>query len=185
MIKIISFLSVLASPICANPACRDVGQVCKMALSDLRPTQFAVGLREVERKQKRIGGLNARDLETYLMSDPVDVILGPGGTVYVVDGHHFALAAQRAYLSEVVVNVVRNYTHLDDNGFWDKMAKKDWLYIYRLDEGPFSYTELPRTFVEMVDDPFRSLASAVILAHSELAKNLPNFLGKCATSLSN
>jgi len=136
-------------------------QVCDVELKAIRPTQFAVGAREVQIKAEKMGAMGARELEKYLAGHPVDVILGPGNLYYAIDGHHFALAAQAIGIRWVCVEIHNDYSDLSLSDFWKKMIRNERVYLYRLGEGPLSPTRLPKRWDQMIDDPYRSLASAV------------------------
>ncbi|MBI3555530.1 MAG: chromosome partitioning protein ParB, partial [Deltaproteobacteria bacterium] len=55
-----------------------------------------------------------------------------------------------------------NHADLDKAAFWDKMAKKSWVYPYdESGRGPRPVSDLPHTVDQMTDDPYRSLAGEV------------------------
>ena len=65
---------------------------CVVAIDSLRPTQFAIGYREVEERAQNIAGKSPKKLAKYMEEHLPLIVIGPGGMPYLVDGHHLALA---------------------------------------------------------------------------------------------
>jgi hypothetical protein len=63
-----------------------------VAISDLRPTQITVGMREVKAKRKHWRDESGRKGEEFLGKHLIPVILGPKHRHYVIDHHHLARA---------------------------------------------------------------------------------------------
>lgn len=139
--------------------CRVTWAADWLELKFLRPTQFTVGTMEVDAKVARMTPMSERELEQHLEDHPVDVAWGPDGA-YAIDGHHFALAAQKLGIKKVRINVVKDWSDLNRERFWRRMLEREWIYLYRLGEGPFSPEDLPQKLEDMIEDPYRSLASA-------------------------
>jgi hypothetical protein len=78
-------------------------------ISDLRPTQMAVGYREVCAKFQSLAAAQTR---------LVPVIEGPGGQFYLRDGHHLALALHLAGRGAVLVRIVADLSDLGLEAFW-------------------------------------------------------------------
>ncbi len=57
----------------------------KVKILELRPTQFAVGMLEVDEKLKEAAEFGKRERRTYIDTNPVPVVRGPDGFLYVVD----------------------------------------------------------------------------------------------------
>lgn len=131
----------------------------KMDLLKLRPTQMAVGLREVD---KKIAKLRSKDGKKYLRSMPVPVVLGPHGHVYMTDHHHLVRAAWEAGYTRVHTTLQADYSKLSDAEFWKRMKAKNWVYPYdQLGAGPHNPIDLPENVRGMADDPYRSVAGEV------------------------
>lgn len=150
-------LIVLGMLICQTVMARGVAHW--EPIEGLHPTQFAAGLYEVEAKTGKLQGMDAEERKEYLADRFVPVILGPGGTRYLVDRHHMTLAALRAGIKKVYVKVIEDWSDLSTESFWKRMRAADYAYLY--DEnggGPHSPELLPETLEGLVDDPYRSLA---------------------------
>ena len=139
------------------------GTICTVEIAKLRPTQFAVGKWEVEKRAEKIAQLKPKKLEEYLADHEAAVVIGPLGVPYLVDGHHLCCALLKAKIrSTVEVKVQANLHRLDRNLFWEVMKDSGWVYLS--DEngrGPFAPDRLPQSVTELADDPYRSLAWAV------------------------
>ena len=126
---------------------------------DLRPTQFCLGLREVEWRVAKLKSLRPKDQEDYLKDHRVPVVIGPGGALYMIDHHHVVRAAWEVGLKDVPIEVKADLSHLAPADFWKEMAKNGWVYPYdQFGGGPHDPALLPDTVGGLADDPYRSLA---------------------------
>ena len=64
----------------------------KRSIYDLRPTQFALGMKEVEAKVKKLKNFTEKELHDYLHHHPVPVVLCKDGNAHVIDHHHLVRA---------------------------------------------------------------------------------------------
>ncbi|HYC24123.1 MAG TPA: ParB-like protein [Candidatus Bathyarchaeia archaeon] len=136
------------------------GTRCTVAVKDLRPTQFAVGMREVREKAERIARMTKAERTKFLSRKPEPIVIAPGGLLYITDHHHLA----RALLDQ---DVKDTYAVVEDNlagdaDFWGTMKSRHWVDLCGADgKGPHSPEELPTSVAGLADDPYRSLAGAV------------------------
>jgi hypothetical protein len=129
-----------------------------VTITDLRPTQITVGLREVTSKRKHWREIGARKGEKFLRRHVIPVVLGPKRRHYVVDHHHLARALHEEGVSEVAVTTIANLSKLDGDVFWVVMDNRSWLHPFDDKGRRRSYEDIPKSITAMVDDPFRSLA---------------------------
>ncbi|MGE4130268.1 MAG: ParB-like protein [Bdellovibrionales bacterium] len=129
----------------------------------LIPTQKFVGMAWVHYKMKRLKGMSKRELDRHLREDPEPVVIGPEGRLYLVDGHHEAMAVLlRRPGKKIYVEVVEDWSHLDVVEFHRRMIAKNWFYVGdEIDEHVYEPGDLPKSLPEMLDAPYRSLASFV------------------------
>jgi hypothetical protein len=125
-----------------------------VAILDLRPTQITIGVREVHAKRKHWQDRGERFLDKYLFP----VILGPNGRRYLIDHHHLALALHQEGVKDVAVTGIANLSRLDRDYFWFFMEHRNWAYPVDADGRRRPYSDLPKSVVELIDDPFHSLA---------------------------
>ena len=156
----------LSAPASAqDPACgvAAMGTPCVCDLATLRPLQGAVGMNEVAWKEARIARHPKRAHEA-LERDPVKVVLGPEGRLYVTDHHHGAAAwlkADTRYGSTGYCEIVNGEkglptTFASDAAFWTTL-KAARLARFR-DEDGAEIATLPLSFAAMGDDRYRDLA---------------------------
>src|SRR5436190_8938559 len=69
--------------------------ICTCDLTKLRPLQGAVGMKQVISMEKRIGD-DPKDAHRRLEEDPIKVIAGVGGQLFIIDHDHTAEAWLRA-----------------------------------------------------------------------------------------
>ena len=127
----------------------------------LKPTQFAVGLLEVEYKVSEMKKLKPKKLKKLVEETPVPVVISPWKEVCVIDKHHYLFACWHAGISKVRIEVVKDYskTKLSYHRFWQKMARDNYAYLYdQFGNGPQKALYLPMDVRGMADDPYRSLA---------------------------
>ncbi|MGE0615327.1 MAG: ParB-like protein [Bacteriovoracia bacterium] len=138
---------------------RPKGEIITMKFKDLRPTQFKVGLLEIDARKGRIAALSEADRRKYLAEHPVQVIIGPGGEKYLVDGHHLSRALVDLGETEVQVTVLADWSEMAETDFWEKMQRKNYVLLRDSDGKLHTYQELSQlTLKDLKDDPYRSLA---------------------------
>lgn len=154
------------------------GDLCSIAVADVRTTQALVGLEEVACKQARFESMKASDVEDYLVAHVFPGYVGPpSGSIYITDHHHTGRALLDADIDDdlkvVVVEIQENWADLAGDGvratsaadmaqFWSAMAAANQLWLYD-DKGqqPLNPNLLPTSLDRMVNWPYRSLAWAV------------------------
>ncbi len=123
----------------------------------LHPTQFSVGLREVDKEMKDMKA--EKDLDAYLKDRPVPVIVGPNRTYYMTDKHHMVKAAWEVGQEQVWIEIKKDYSDLDTKTFWEKMKTEKLVYLIdNFGEGPRSPLYLPPDVRCLANDEFRSLS---------------------------
>ena len=128
-----------------------------IAITDLRPTQMTVGMREVKDKRKHWRDESKKKGEEFLGKHMIPVILGPKHRHYVIDHHHLARALHDEGVKDVAVTVIVNLSKLDHDSFWFVMENRDWMHPF-VDGRRRPYSDLPKSVDKLIDDPFRSFA---------------------------
>src|SRR5579862_3425246 len=132
-----------------------------VAITDLRPTQITVGMREVESKRKhwREIARKKKDKDAdFLGKHMIPVILGPKQRHYVIDHHHLALALHEEGVKEIAVTVIANLSILEPDSFWFVMDNHSWMHPFDAKGERRPFSDIPNSVTELIDDPFRSLA---------------------------
>ena len=129
-----------------------------VAIVDLRPTQIAVGMREVLAKRKRWRETGAKKGGKFLGKHVMPVILGPKHRHYVIDHHHLARALHDEGVKDVAVTVVANLGDLDGDAFWTVLDNRSWMHPFDAEGRRRHYRDIPKSVMGLVDDPLRSLA---------------------------
>ncbi|MGB5584565.1 MAG: ParB-like protein [Gammaproteobacteria bacterium] len=143
------------------------GELYKLRLKDLSPTQFALGRAEVEFRaaalQKKYKSDPGR-LHDYLRVRPVPIVIREN-TFYLVDHHHLVRALHDALHKSlgdeicVYVEVLTNISSLGHLYFWKQMYAHNWVYLFDHEGGgPQPPDKLPTHIRDMKFDPYRSLA---------------------------
>ena len=125
----------------------------------LRPTQMTVGMREVKEKRKRWREHKSEKKRAELLGKHmIPVVLGPNERYYVVDHHHLARALHDEGVKDILVTVIGDLSMVQRDAFWGVMDNKRWVYPYDAKGERRRLGDLPKSVVDLKDDPFRSLA---------------------------
>jgi hypothetical protein len=129
-----------------------------MSITDLRPTQITVGMREVKAKRKRWREQEGDKAGEFLGKHMIPVVLGPKERHYVIDHHHLARALHEEGVKKILVTVVANLGKLEPDAFWFNMDNRNWMHPFDDKGRRRDYEAIPKSISGLVDDPFRSLA---------------------------
>jgi hypothetical protein len=127
----------------------------------LKPTQFAVGMLEIEYKVLDMKKLGKKKLQKLIDENPIPVVISPWKELCITDHHHFLFACWHADIFRVKVKVIKDYSHsrLSYHRFWQKLARENRAYLYdQFGNGPQKPLYLPMDIRGLADDPYRSLA---------------------------
>jgi hypothetical protein len=125
----------------------------------LRPTQMTVGMREVKEKRKRWREHKSKKKQAQLLGKHmIPVVQGPDGHFYVVDHHHLARALHDEGVRDILVTVIADLSMVDHDAFWVVLDDRRWVYPYDAKGERRHYRDIPKSVVDLKDDPFRSLA---------------------------
>jgi hypothetical protein len=127
-------------------------------LSDLRPTQITVGMREVKAKRLHWKQKHGDKAGAFLASHMIPVVLGPDDRPYVTDHHHLARALHEEGVKSVATTVIANLSRLKKDAFWIFLDNRGWMHPFDDKGRRRGYDDLPGSIEDLVDDPFRSLA---------------------------
>jgi hypothetical protein len=131
----------------------------------LYPTQAVVGDHEVRHKVGIIHGFNKKkDLDAYLKKHVVPVVIGPPfndgtGTPYIIDNHHFVKAITQTYCTDYIYcELLQDLKQMKQNDFWRLMVENNWIYLKDEIGNSIPPKKLPKDFLSLKNDPYRSLA---------------------------
>jgi fibronectin-binding autotransporter adhesin len=156
-----------------NPA--DAGSIAPgvfalyaVPVDSLSPTQFNVGTAEVAKKQADWNLVPSSQLQTTLLESVEPVVIGPGGQLYQINGHHsFDSLQQSIYGASnptVYVNIVANYS--SDTPATFLAALQAAAQVYPLNNGVLQtltptagnpLSPIPTTLSGLTNDPYRGV----------------------------
>jgi hypothetical protein len=128
-----------------------------IAITELRPTQITVGMREVAAKRARWREEGKKGAE-FLGKHMIPVVLGPKDRLHVIDHHHLARALHDEGVKDVLVTVVANLGELEPDAFWFVLDNHSWMHPFDDKGRRCGYADIPKSVSGLIDDPFRSLA---------------------------
>ncbi len=102
----------------------------KVKVLNLRPTQFAVGMLEVDEKIKEVSRYSPKKLKKYLKSNVVPVVRGLDKDLYVVDKHHFLTVCYQLGIKKVRVEIIKDFNEDPDLSYEE-------FYIRGLADDPY------------------------------------------------
>ena len=131
-------------------------------VSDLRPTQMTVGLREVAHKRRQWREADGKARAALLRRHVLPAVIGPKQRPYIVDHHHFARALLDEGAGLVAVYVLADLSHLPRRNFWTYLDNSAWCHAYDEAGRRRKLGAIPKRLHKLADDPFRSLAGELI-----------------------
>jgi len=132
--------------------------VSLVKLIDLKPTQVAVGYREVNIKRQQWRDIMKSKGDKFLGQHSVPVVVGPKNKFYLIDHHHLCRALIEENVKEILIQKIQNLSFLNKQEFWHYMELKRWVYPYNENGVRVDYKDLPKDITKMMDDPYRALA---------------------------
>lgn len=164
-LKVIPFLSILFYSLCGFSAAE--GDFIKGKTGTIRPTQFRIGHEFMEYRKKEIQDVLAlpegEEKEKKLKKMAIDVVIGPGGVLWAVDGHHHGYAFMELGIGEVYCKVDKDWSNKTEEEFFRDMKNEDGkkdktrMFLIDIDGKTHSEKELGKTFKEMGEDRLRSI----------------------------
>jgi hypothetical protein len=133
----------------------------RVRIADLHPTQITLGLREVANKRLRWRARLRRVKSVSASKLIAPVVRGGDGRLYLIDHHHFMRAVQLEGVREIPVSPVADFSEMSTNRFWEALDARGWCHPYDSAGRQRSFSEVPHSIDRLVDDPYRSLASAL------------------------
>ncbi len=139
-------------------------------VDSLRATQLNEGFTEVGKKTAGFDLLAPSQLQSNLLTDIEPVVIGPGGQLYLTDGHHTFTALENSIYGgsnpNVFVNVIANYSNLTTSQFFQTMQSQNLLLP--LNDGmpqtvnTATGAPLPTSLTGLTSDPYRGLEYSIL-----------------------
>jgi hypothetical protein len=130
---------------------------CICDLRSLRPLQGAVGMGEVLEKRAKIEKKPEKE-KRRLAADPIKVVRGPDGGLFVTDHHHGALAWLMAGISDGVCSIEADTLSTEPGKFWAQLRERHKVRLADNNGATITPDFLPKTLMRLPDDPYRTLA---------------------------
>jgi autotransporter-associated beta strand protein len=164
----------------------------QVPVNTLRPTQLNEGFTEVNKKATGFDLLTPSQLQANLLTDVEPVVIGPGGQLFLTDGHHTFTALQNSIYGpsnpNVFVNVIANFSNLTTAQFFAQMQALN--FLLPLNDGvplpvntatgsPFS-----STLTGLTSDPYRGLEFSLLKnKNSKLFTTTSNITGAVGSAI--
>ena len=160
-----SYNAAAANAIVAGPFA-----LYSVPVDSLLPTQMNEGFTEVGAKTTGFNLLTPSQLRASLLGDIEPVVIGPGGALYLTDGHHTFTALENSSYGAtdplVYVNVIANYSNLTTAQFWAQMEASNLLLP--LNDGVPQTVNLsngspiPTSLTGLTEDIYRGLEYSIL-----------------------
>ncbi len=138
------------------------GEKCLIHIVEAHPTQFSVGMVEVEAKREKIEAMGEEKLSKFLKKHSVPAVIGPQHRFFITDHHHLARALLEAGVDEMILDIQQDWGGLPEDQFWARMKSSQFVYLYDENgQGPLPPSQLPEDVNHLADDAYRGLAWAV------------------------
>ena len=143
----------------------------EVSLNSILPTQMDEGLSEVNAKTAAFNLLTSpATLQADLLASIEPVVIGPGGKLYLTDGHHSFTALANSMFGPsdptVFVNIIANYSNLTTAQFYQQM-EADNLLLPLNDGVPDTVnvatgSPIPTSLTAMDSDVYRGLEYSIL-----------------------
>jgi fibronectin-binding autotransporter adhesin len=162
-----------------------------VSVDSIAPTQMNEGFTEVGAKAAAFDLLTPSELQADLLASIEPVVIGPGGVLYLTDGHHtFTALLDSIYGASdptVYVNVIANYSNLTESEFFATMQANNLLLP--LNDGvPETVNDatgspIPTTLTGLTSDVYRGLEYSILKnKSSKLFTSSSNITGATGAS---
>ncbi|QSN62846.1 ParB/Srx family N-terminal domain-containing protein [Caballeronia sp. M1242] len=131
---------------------------------ELKPTQGALGMEHVRKKMRLTSSTPEHERAAFLREHALRVVRGPGGTLHVIDHHHWARAWYELGIDVVPVMIACDYSDRDQASFIAALRERRWLHPFDAQGRETPVEALPPSIAAMPDDPYLSLAAFVRMA---------------------
>ncbi|WP_175941720.1 ParB/Srx family N-terminal domain-containing protein [Caballeronia sp. BCC1704] len=131
---------------------------------ELKPTQGALGMEHVREKMRLTSSTPEHERAAFLREHALRVVRGPGGTLHVIDHHHWARAWYELGIDVVPVMIACDYSDRDQASFIAALRERRWLHPFDAQGRETPVEALPPSIAAMPDDPYLSLAAFVRMA---------------------
>jgi len=164
-------------------------------VNSLKPTQIDEGFAEVNKKAAGFDLLSPAQLQPYLLGYVEPVVIGPGGQLYVTDGHHtFTALSDSIYGASnptVFVNVIANYSNMTMAQFYAAMAAQNLLLPLQNGVPQTVNTTtgapIPTSLTTLIPDAYRGLEYSILKNKSAIlfptAANITGAVGAATPGL--
>jgi hypothetical protein len=134
--------------------------ICTIPVLSLHPTQFAVGMIDVQRKVDRFKALDLQQQDKYMRKNPKPIVIGPHGEFFIIDHHHLATALNHSGVKSTYGIILENWNNTRVDAFWAHIKDKNWVYAVDQNGNKKSIDDLMKiiTVKDLKDDPYRTLA---------------------------
>lgn len=128
-------------------------------VAHLRPTQITVSLQRVAHMRAQIRtALLRNQLQDFLTWRVFSGVLGPEGTVFVIDDHHIARALGDEAIETCIVAIHRDLSGVIPDRFWIAMERQGFVHPVDANGRRRAFASIPRLLAQLEDDPYRTLA---------------------------
>ena len=160
-------------------------------LNSVMPTQMDEGLAEVAKKTAGFNLETSAQMQATMQTYVEPVVIGPGGVLYLTDGHHtFTALANSIWGASnptVYVNVIANYSNLSTAQFYAQMQSVNLLLP--LNDGVpqpvngATGSPIPTSLTSMASDVYRGLEYSILKnKSSKLFSTSSNLTGAVGAS---
>ena len=153
----------------ANASSIEAGPLALFTVSpnSILPTQQNEGFTEVDAKAAGYDQFTTlSEVENDLLGDVEPVVIGPGGQLYLLDGHHTFTALLDSVWGDnpnltVYVNVIANFSNLTQSDFLATMQADE--FLLPLNNGvPEPVSDLPTSLTGLTSDVYRGLEYSIL-----------------------
>ena len=134
-------------------------ELLEVAIANLHPTQWCIGLAEVWARQVDFSSESPQERLAYLKRKPVPLVRSGLGDLWMVDRHH-RLRGLLGIDPEAKAwgYLIADLSSSESSEVLGFLQRQGWMYLYDgRGVGPRLASDLPQSLMDLEDDPYRSL----------------------------
>lgn len=141
----------------------DFKDVCTSHISNIHPSQFAIGSYSIKYKSGKIEKEWAEnELTKYIKEEVNPAVFGPDHKIWIIDGHHFHYSLFKANIPEDLkrsyIEIIADFRNKSEKKFQAYMIKNQYVFLKDQKFNDIKFKELPNTVGSLRNNPYRSLA---------------------------
>lgn len=140
------------------------GDLCRISVDEIYPTQYSVGSRAVACKaEDKIDKKKKKALKEYLLARFLPTVMGPRNRFYITDHHHLSTGVFRADIPNknkvLYACITADQSTVErESSLWRYLSEHHEMWLFDNEGRPITGSDLPLGLEYIADDPYRTVS---------------------------